>query len=151
PVASAAWILADAARHTTVPATTATVTFGRDVYPITRPGATPKSVTEFTATAGRHHVDTAINALDAALGLSRADAARLLVIVSDGQFEDDRYRAGQKLLDRLRATGCAVLWLAPDKPGCRPMNGATVHTLTDPATTARVIGKAATAALRATT
>jgi hypothetical protein len=97
-----------------------------------------------------HRIDTAINALDGALALSRPDAARLLVIVSDGCFEDDRYRAGQTLLTRLRATGCAVLWLAPGQRGNQPMNGATVHTLTDPTATARAIGRAATTALRAT-
>jgi hypothetical protein len=150
PVASSAWILAHAAAHAQVPATTATVTFGESVHPITRPGTPPRHVTEFAAGDCSHHVDTAINALDGALGLSRPDAARLLVIVSDGRFEADRYRAGQTLLNRLRASGCAVLWLAPDKPGNTPMTGATLHALTDPATTARAIGQAATAALRAT-
>jgi hypothetical protein len=107
-------------------------------------------VTEFAAHDGDEHIDTAINALDGALNLSRPDAARLLVIVSDGQFMPHRYRAGQTLLDRLRASGCAVLWLAPDTPWNTPMTGVTVHTLTDPTATARAIGTAATAALRAT-
>jgi hypothetical protein len=150
PVASAAWILAEAARHTAVPATTATVIFGYHVRPITRPGHTPAQVTEFDTNDGEHHIDTAISALDGALNLSRPDAARLLVIISDGCFEDDTKIPGQKMLDRLRASGCAVLWLEPDEPGNEPMCGATVHTLTDPTTTARAIGQAATAALRAT-
>ena len=151
PVASAAWIIAHAARHATVPATTATVIFGGPtVRPITHPGATPQRVTDFKAGGGGHPIDTAINALDGALDLSRPNAARLLVIISDGNHEDDTKIPGQKMLDRLRASGCAVLWLAPDKPGTDPMNGATVHTLTDPTTTARAIGQAATAALRAT-
>ena len=150
PVASAAWILADAARHTAVPATTATVIFGYNVRPITRPGTTPPRVTEFDTNDGEHHIDTAISALDGALNLSRPDAARLLVIISDGCFEGTTKIPGQKMLDRLRASGCAVLWLEPDDPYNEPMNGATVHTLTDPTTTARAIGRAATAALRAT-
>ncbi|GAB3000909.1 MULTISPECIES: VWA domain-containing protein [Amycolatopsis] len=150
PVASAAWILADAARHTAVPATTATVIFGYHVRPITHPGVTPARVTEFDTNDGEHHIDTAIGALDGALNLSRPDAARLLVIISDGCFEDDTKIPGQKMLDRLRASGCAVLWLEPNDFGNEPMNGATVHTLTDPTTTARAIGQAATAALRAT-
>ncbi|MFD8493901.1 VWA domain-containing protein [Amycolatopsis sp. NPDC059657] len=150
PVASAAWILAHAAHHTQVPATTATVIFGYGVLPVTHPGTTPRAVTEFRTGGGKHHIDTAINALDGALGLSRPDAARLLVIVSDGIFEDDRYEQGQKQLDRLRANGCAVLWIKPDNPSAAPMTGAVVHTLTDPTATARAIGQAATAALRAT-
>ncbi|WP_027932206.1 VWA domain-containing protein [Amycolatopsis thermoflava] len=150
PVASAAWILAEAARHTSVPATTATVIFGYHVRPITRPGSTAPRVTEFDTNDGEHHVDTAISALDGALDLTRPDAARLLVIVSDGCFEETTKEPGQKMLDRLRASGCALLWLAPDAPFNEPMRGATVHTLTDPTTTARAIGQAATAALRAT-
>jgi hypothetical protein len=128
---------------------TATVAFGSRVTPITHPGNLPKSVTEFGAGQFSHQVDTAINALDGALGLSRPDAARLLVIVSDGKFEVPRYEAGQQLVRRLRASGCGVLWLTPEAPDTRPMSGATVLTLTDPAATARAIGKAATTALRA--
>ncbi|MDT8916050.1 VWA domain-containing protein [Amycolatopsis sp. PS_44_ISF1] len=151
PVASAAWILAHAARHTAVPTTTATVVFGAGVVtPVTRPGTTPAKVTEFGTGLSGHVIDTAINALDGALDLSRPNAARLLVIISDGNFEHANRNSGQQMLDRLRDNGCAVLWLAPDEPGIEPMNGATVHTLADPTTTARAIGQAATAALRAT-
>jgi hypothetical protein len=151
PVASAAWILADATRHSAVAATTATVIFGRGtVRPITHPGSTPPKVTEFDGGGGGHVIDSAISALDGALDLSRPGAARLLVIISDGKFEDATKIPAQKMLDRLRASGCAVLWLAPDEPGNEPMHGATVHTLTDPTTTARAIGHAATTALRAT-
>ncbi|SFO05005.1 VWA domain-containing protein [Amycolatopsis rubida] len=151
PAASAAWILAHAARYTAVPAVTATVTFGSgSVTSITRPGSSPAKVTEFDTGFGCHTIDTAISALDGALDLSRPTAARLLVIISDGNFETEYRAEGQKMLDRLRGSGCAVLWLAPGKPGTEPMNGATVHALTDPAVTARAIGQAATAALRAT-
>ncbi|OXM44495.1 hypothetical protein [Amycolatopsis alba] len=152
PVASAAWILAHAAHHTDVPATTATVTFGSGlVTPITRPGATPARITEFGTGLAGHVIDDAIEALDGALDLSRPNAARLLVVISDGDFEDETREPGQRLLDRLRATGCAVLWLLPGgSPWNRPMDGVTNHTLTDPAATARAIGQAATAALRAT-
>ncbi|OLZ59527.1 VWA domain-containing protein [Amycolatopsis keratiniphila] len=152
PVASAAWILAHAAHHTDVPATTATVTFGSGrITPVTHPGTTPARVTEFTTGYGGHAIDDATEALDGALELSRPNAARLLVIISDGIFENQTREPGQLLLDRLRATGCAVLWLLPDDdPRNQPMDGVTLHTLTDPAATARAIGQAATAALRAT-
>jgi hypothetical protein len=50
----------------------------------------------------------------------------------------------------LRATGCGVLWIAPDVPWRKPLDGATVHVMTDPAATAQAVGRAATAALRAT-
>ena len=149
-VASAAWILADAARHTRVPAQTASVIFGHNVRPLTRPGAAPAEVTEFRSNDNWEDIPTAIDALDGALGLSRPGAARLLVVVSDGRFRDQPRRDGQKRLDRVRATGCAVLWLTTSEHDT-PLDGATVHRLTDPATAARAIGRAATAAQRAAT
>jgi hypothetical protein len=149
PVASAAWILAHAAGYARVPATTATVTFGEKVHPITAPGATPSRVTTFGAPDGYEVIDQAIDTLDGALGLSRPGAARLLVIVSDGIFSPAPRGAAQAALDRLNRSGCGVLWLAPDRYAT-PLRGATVHPLADPATTAQAIAKAATAALRAT-
>ncbi|SDJ01681.1 hypothetical protein SAMN05192558_104104 [Actinokineospora alba] len=149
-VASAAWILADAARHTTVPTQTASVIFGNKVRPITRPGKAPTAVTEFNANDNWEDVPTAIDALDGALGLSTPGAARLLVIVSDGDFRALPRRDGQRKLDRLRATGCAVLWLTI-RATDTPLDGTTQHRLTDPATAARAIGHAATTALRAAT
>ncbi|WP_158851191.1 vWA domain-containing protein [Saccharothrix deserti] len=149
-VASAAWILADAARHTRVPAQTASVIFGHHVRPLTHPGKTPSEVTEFHSNDNWEDIPTALDALDGALGLSRPGAARLVVIVSDGRFRDQPRRDGQKRLDRLRAAGCAVLWLTIDDTDT-PLDGATVHRLTDPTAAAQAIGRAATAALRAAT
>ncbi|ROP37313.1 VWA domain-containing protein [Saccharothrix texasensis] len=148
-VASAAWILAAAARHARVPAQTASVIFGHHVHPLTHPGKHPAEVTEFESRDNWEDIPTAIDALDGALGLSRPGAARLLVVVSDGRFRHQPRRDGQRKLDRLRTAGCAVLWLTTD-PDDTPLDGTTVHRLTDPTTTARAIGQAATAALRAT-
>jgi hypothetical protein len=103
-----------------VPADTATVIFGHHVRPITHPGTAPTEVTEFTANDNWEDIPTAIDALDGALGLSRPGAARLLVIISDGHFRDIPRHDAQQRLDRLRTTGCGVLWLttdATDTPG----------------------------------
>lgn len=147
PVASAAWILARAADLTTTPATAATVIFGDTVRPITRPGHTPAAVTEFAALDSTERFTRAVDALDHAIGLTQAGAARLLVIVSDGHFTDTEHTNGKQRIARLTAAGCAVLWLTPcDHPA--PFPGVHTLTLTDPATTADAIGQAATAALR---
>ena len=148
PVASAAWILAAAAAHTTVAATTASVLFGSSVLALTRPGQVPTKVTDFPALDRYEDVPGAIDALDGVLGLSRPGAARLLVIISDGHYAHQGRTAGQARVDRLRAGGCGVLWLGPAR--ARPLRGATVEQLSDPTTTARVIGRAAVAALHAT-
>ncbi|QBS41351.1 VWA domain-containing protein [Nocardia sp. CS682] len=149
PVASAAWIIAYATRIAalTTGTDTATVTFGEKVKPVTRPGITPTQVAEFTSDDNWEAIDEAIDALDGALGLSKPENARLLVIISDGHFDDRPRAQGQKRLDRLRASGCALLWLAPGK-SADPMPGATVHIITDPASTAAEIGRAATKAVR---
>ncbi|SES39837.1 VWA domain-containing protein [Lentzea albida] len=148
PVASTAWILAHAGQHSTVPTETATVIFGQHVRPITRPGTVPAEVTEFRADDGTERVVAAIDALDGALGLSRPGAARLLVIVSDGHFNDGTERPdGQKRVDRLRASGCAVLWLTSSQWD-EHFDGVTVHQLNDPTATATAIGRAATKALK---
>ncbi|MGH3533989.1 MAG: hypothetical protein ACRDQG_04650, partial [Pseudonocardiaceae bacterium] len=120
------------------------------VRPITHPATAPTQVTEFECRDDYEAIDTAIDALDGALGLSLPGAARLLVIVSDGRFTRNAREQGQTRLTRLRATGCGVLWLAPDHNHTAPLDGATVHRLTDPTSTARAIGHAATTALRTT-
>jgi len=149
PVASTAWILAHAAHRATMPVTTATVIYGAHVRPITHPSTVPDQVTEFEAADGSHDIATATAALDGALALSRPGAARLLVIVSDGHYDPDERAAGHHQVDRLRATGCAVLWLTTDNRDA-PFDGVTVHRLTNPTATAHAIGRAATTALRAT-
>lgn len=148
PVASTAWILAHAAQHTRVDTTTAAVIFGRYVRAIHGPGETSTEVTEFLATDNYEQVDKAIDALDGALDLARPGAARLLVIVSDGQFRPDPRRDAQTRINRLTAAGCGVLWLAPAYGHTNPLSGVTVAALSDPAATARAIGRAATTALR---
>jgi hypothetical protein len=148
PVTSAAWILARAASH--IPdARSASVIFGHQVRPITYPGHTPARVAVFTASDYTHEFVDAVDALDAALDLSRPGAVRLLVVVSDGIFEDHQRQIGQQRITRLTGTGCAVLWLALGTT-VAPMNGTHLVTLTDPADAATAIGKAATHALTQT-
>ncbi|WP_228801573.1 VWA domain-containing protein [Nocardia puris] len=156
PVSSAAWIIARAAELAAMPATTATVTFGAKVTPITYPGTAPARVAEFGCPDKYHALGAATVALDGALGLSRPGATRLLVVISDGIFRAHERASAQRRLDAVRAAGCALLWLAPDtgirpgRPGApTPLNGATVHVVTDPATTATAIARAITAAVRA--
>ncbi|MEV5832835.1 VWA domain-containing protein [Nocardia sp. NPDC052112] len=149
PVASSAWIIARAAELATMPAETATVTFGASVTPITYPGTAPARVTEFSCPDYLHVIDSAVEALDGALDLAGPGATRLLVIISDGHYNGPNRRRAQKRLDALRAAGCAVLWLAPADSDPNPLNGVNVHMVTDPATTAAAIGRAATTAVRA--
>ena len=146
PIASAAWILARAVSH--VPdATTATVIYGQHVRPVTHPGQTPTHIREFAATDATEKFTRAVDALDAALDLTRPGAARLLVIVSDGLYTPDERATGQQRITRLRASGCGILWIALS-PATHAMSGADLLILSDPAAAADTIASAATRALR---
>ena len=146
PVASTAWILARATAS--VPAArTATVTYGQRVRPVTYPGAVPARVSEFTATGKYEDFTTAVAALDGALGLARPGTARILVIVSDGRYKDTQHADGQKLIDRLAASGCQVIWIAPSGTA-NTMTGTRVVILADPAATSAAIARAVTAHAR---
>jgi hypothetical protein len=147
PAASAAWILARASAS--IPgATTATVTYGHHVQPVTFPGRAPARVTEFDARGTYEDFRGAIDALDGALDLSRPGAARLLVLITDGDYKDTQYPDGARRAARLAAAGCGILWLNPPGAPGRPVPGATAVTLTDPAATIAIIARAAAAALQ---
>ena len=146
PVASAAWITSRAACLITG-TRTATVTYGEKVRPVTRPGHAPAGVTTFAATDGTEMFCQAVDALDYTLDLSRPGAARLLVIVSDGQYTPAECRDGQQRITRLAGYGCGILWLTPGTPWDQPMDHARALTLTDPGATADAIARAATRAL----
>ncbi|WP_432003369.1 hypothetical protein [Streptomyces sioyaensis] len=150
PIASAAWILAKATALTDPDSRSATVAYDRSVTAITVPGCVPRSVTQFSAKGRGHCLAEATDALTAGLGLDRPGAGRLLVIASDGYYTPEESARATTRITSLRKAGCAVLWLA-FAPGPRPLPGATVLELTDPAQAATAIGKAATASLTATT
>ncbi|MEV6487243.1 hypothetical protein AB0M20_01200 [Actinoplanes sp. NPDC051633] len=144
PIASAAWITAQATAW--AGGTSATITFGAYVTAITRPGQPPAQVRLFDRENNTAGFPLAVDALDGALDLANPRAgARLLVVVSDGEFTDQDTTGGQQRLDRLLRTGCALLWPAP--PGSTPLAGGQQVTLTDPSHSARLIARAATAAL----
>ena len=146
PVASTAWILARATASLPA-ARTATVTYGRDVRPVTYPGAVPARVAEFSAAGKYEDFTRAVSALDGALGLSRPGATRILVIVSDGRYKGTQHADGQKLITRLAASGCLVIWIAPSDTA-NTMTGARVVILADPAATSAAVARAVTASAR---
>ncbi len=115
----------------------------------TAPATLPAEVTEFRPPTTTSMPTPRSTPSTAPSDLARPGAARLLVIVSDGQFRPDPRREAQTRINRLLAAGCGVLWLAPAHGHVTPLRGATVATLSDPAATARAIGRAATTALRA--
>ncbi|MFB9803863.1 VWA domain-containing protein, partial [Streptomonospora salina] len=150
PVASAAYICARACTHLPSGSATATVAFNHDVHAVTDPRRPPTRVTEFTATGFDEDLATATDALDHALGLARPGAARLLVIVSDGRFDEDRRARAQQRLDRLGAAGCALVWLAvATRPDALDGTEVTVLDQAQEHRLPQVVGRAAARALAA--
>ncbi|GGL92953.1 hypothetical protein [Micromonospora yangpuensis] len=145
PIASAAWITAQATAW--AGGTSATVTFGRYVTPVTRPGQPPDQVRLFPREGHTQGFPLAVDALDAVLDLADPrGGARLLVVVSDGKLTRTETRDGQNRLDRLARAGCALLWLGP--PESRPLTGAHTTALGTPTDAGRLIAHAAATALR---
>jgi hypothetical protein len=148
PLASTAWILAQAAGWSQ--ATAATVCFANHVTAVTYPGRVPVQVREFTIAGGSKGFPMAVDALDGALSLSQAGlGARLLVVVSDGHYPPDHRAQGEARVRRLLASGCGVLWIALPRSNAKPLDGAQVALLDDPTAAGVVIGAAAQRALRA--
>lgn len=147
PLASTAWIIAQAAGWSD--ATAATVCFGEQVTAVSRPGQVPAHVRQFHADDETEVFCPAVDALDGALGLSRAgDGARLLVVVSDGYYTPGQRTGGQARVRRLLAAGCGVLWIAL-RTDAKPLDGVQIALLDDPSAAGAVIGMAAQRALRA--
>lgn len=152
PLASAAWILAHATRYAGPDNASATVAFGEAVTAITHPGKPPATVPQFRAADGFERFCDAADALDGALDLTSPGAARLLVVVSDGQFVGPGERDGaRERVARLTKAGCAVLWLDLFCGASLVPPGAKRVALTTPAEAADAIGSAAVAALTAAT
>ncbi|WTW98206.1 VWA domain-containing protein [Streptomycetaceae bacterium NBC_01309] len=150
PVSSAAWILAKATAMTDPDSRTATIAYDRHLTAVTRPGRTPQRPTRFDATGGGHALAETIDALDAALELTRRGAGRLLVIASDGLYSREETAAAAGRVLALAASGCAVLHLHFGGFGPRTIPGAALLELTDPATAADAIARAAVAQVAAT-
>jgi hypothetical protein len=149
PLSSAAWIVATAVAAADPASTTATVGYGNaKLRAYTKPGQVPTGAPVIRTYGGDERFCEAVDALDAALGLTRSDAARLLVVVSDGQYFADERRDGADRVRRLTAAGCAVLWLTVTGSSY-VIGDATELVIRDPATAGAEIGRAAVKALAA--
>lgn len=109
PMASAAWILSEAGKR--IQARTSMVYYGSAVFPTLKAGQHLDDVKVYTAEDGTERFDEAFQALDGSLNLLYGSGARLLVVVSDGEYTQDEQRAVRKWLKRCDQAGVAVLWL----------------------------------------
>jgi hypothetical protein len=109
PMASAAWILSEAGKR--IQAQTSMVYYGNAVFPTLKAGQHLEDVKVFTAEDGTEKFDDGFKALDGSLDLLHGSGARLLVIVSDGEYVRDEQIAARKWLKRCQQAGVGVLWI----------------------------------------
>lgn len=112
PMAVTAYVMSEAARR--VQAKCAMVYYGNDVFPTLRAGEHLDEVRVFTAPDGTEKFDNAFMALDGSLNLLYGSGARLLVIVSDGEYTPDETRKAKRWMRRCAEEGVAVVWLPFD-------------------------------------
>lgn len=153
PMASAAWILSEATRR--VQGRTAMVYYGNSVFPTLKPGQHLDDVKVYTALDETERFDEAFKALDGSLNLLNGSGARLMVVVSDGEYTREERRAVDKWLARCAQEGVGVLWLdagyyegnAKHHYGARNGHVQFVDMGSDPTAAADEIGKSAAKAL----
>lgn len=93
-------------------ATVAMATFGPDVWPVIRPRVKVDQVPVVHAHGSTYHFLKALDAVEGVLDLTRPGSARLLVVISDGDFSGGVDTVGRDAwLGRLADAGVRVLWV----------------------------------------
>jgi hypothetical protein len=153
PMASTAWIMSEAGRR--VQARTAMVYYGSDVFATLKPGQHLTDVTVYTAPDHTEQFDRAFQALNGGLDLFSGVGARLLVVVSDGQYTNAEHAKATAWVKECQRNGVGVVWITFDgnaysARGIVAGTDATVVNIDNgesEATAALAIGKAATEAM----
>lgn len=147
PMASTAWIMSEAVRR--VQGSTAMVYYGSDVFPTLKAGQRLKEVRVYSAPDSTEKFDRAFRALDGELNLVYGEGARLLVVVSDGEYTPDEFEKARRWIATCSRNGVAVLWLPIGDSGrrakeiCEGTNAEVVVGISDPSVSASLIGKGA--------
>lgn len=109
PMATTAWVMSEAAHR--VQGRYAQVYYGNDVFYTSKPLAREYEVNVYTAHDGTEKFDKAFKALDGALNLLHGSGARMLVVVSDGEYAPEERTHTAKWMNACKSAGVAVLWV----------------------------------------
>lgn len=118
------WVLAHASTY--CDAKLCAVTFGGVPQLVIRPGKPPRRVRECVARGGNEQFEEGFDVIDGTLDLVDSPGARLLFVVSDGNYVPKQRKAAAEATARARRKGVIVLWLrnGPDDdipPGATPV------------------------------
>lgn len=112
PMAVTAYVMSEAAKR--VQGKCAMVYYGNSVFPTLRAGEHLDEVRVYSAPDGTEKFDDAFRAIDGTLNLLHGQGARLLVIVSDGQYTGPETSRAKAWMRRCAEEGVAVVWLPFD-------------------------------------
>jgi hypothetical protein len=152
PMGATAWIMTEAVRR--IQGKFAMVAYGHEAKPIVAVGQRVEKVTVYSAPDGSEAFDSAFKALDGTLDLLNGSGARLLVVVSDGNYKQDEIQHTKRWLKRCQDEGVAVLWVAYGyaqgaQEFCKNTNAECIVPAATPSEVATQIGQAAIRALNA--
>jgi len=153
PMAISAWVMSEATHR--VQGKSAMVYYGTGVFPTLKPGQRLREVNIYSASDNTENFEDAFAAIDGSLNLLYGTGARLLVIVSDGQYRTNQLLAAKKAVEDCKRNGVGVLWLNFSNNDfyikqLLENNGEIVSVdTTDPTKATVAIGQAATKALMA--
>jgi hypothetical protein len=151
PMAVTAWVMSEAAKR--AQARCAMAYFGDSVFATLAPGQHLNDVNVYSANDSTETFNKGFKSLDGALDLLNGSGARLLVVVSDGEYTPPETERAQQWMKRCQQSGVAVLWLSfsSHARGARRITVGTDVVLLEgelnPAEAASEIGKAAAMAL----
>lgn len=145
PMATTAWVMANAVNR--IQGNCAMVYYGNDVFPTLKVGQKLSEVNVYSAMDGTEKFGKAFSALEGALNLLHGNGAKLLVIVSDGEYTSDETRNAKEIVAKCKEAGVAILWLPFDNGrGAKAIGGDYAEVVLDisrPAEASEIIGRSA--------
>jgi hypothetical protein len=145
PMATTAWVMSSAVNR--IQGNCAMVYYGNDVFPTLKVGQKLSEVNVYSASDGTEKFSKAFQALDGALNLLHGNGARLLVVVSDGEYSGDEVPKSKEIVAKCKEAGVAILWLPFDSGrGARDIGGdyaEIVLGINQPEEASEIIGRSA--------
>ena len=145
PMATTAWVMSSAVNR--IQGNCAMVYYGNDVFPTLKIGQKLSEVNVYSASDGTEKFSKAFQALDGALNLLHGNGARLLVVVSDGEYSGDEVPKSKEIVAKCKEAGVAILWLPFDSGrGARDIGGdyaEIVLGINQPEEASEIIGRSA--------
>ena len=143
-MATTAWVMSEAVNR--IQGNCAMVYYGNDVFPTLKVGQRLKEVVVYSAEDGTEVFSKAFSALDGALNLLHGNGAKLLVIVSDGEYTHNERPKCKEIVAKCKEAGVAILWLPFDNGATAKSLGGdyaeVIENLTNPTQATEIIGRA---------